>query len=75
MNAQTKLAELLALPAEERLALIEALWTSLVDEVERIPLPDWQRQLLDERIAEEARNGDEGETWDDLRKRLDSADL
>ncbi len=72
MNAQSKLDKLLALPADDRLALIEALWTSLVDEAEHILLPDWQRQILDERIAEEAADDSDGETWCELRKRLET---
>jgi len=42
----------LKLPAEERAALMESLHLSLLEE----PLADWQKQLLDERIAEDDRD-------------------
>jgi len=42
----------LKLPAEERAALMESLHLSLLEE----PLADWQKQLLDERIAEDDRH-------------------
>lgn len=44
----------LKLPAEERAALMESLHLSLLGE----PLADWQKQLLDERIAEDDRDPD-----------------
>ncbi|MDX2158596.1 MAG: addiction module protein [Hyphomicrobiaceae bacterium] len=67
-----KLRELLALPAEERLALAEALWLSLEAESSLIPVPDWHRQLLDERIAADNQDEGPGETWTDLRRRLEA---
>lgn len=42
----------LKLPAEERRALAETLWESLEGEADRLPLHDWQKKLLDERLAE-----------------------
>jgi len=44
--------EALKLPAEERAALMESLHLSLLDE----PPAEWQKQLLDERIAEDDRD-------------------
>lgn len=57
--------EALKLPADERAALMESLHLSLLEE----PLADWQKQLLDERIAEDDRDpegtlpGDELLAW------------
>jgi len=46
--------EALKLPAEERAALMESLHLSLLSE----PLAEWQKQLLDERIAGDDRDPD-----------------
>ena len=46
--------EALKLPVDERAALMESLQLSLLEE----PLADWQKQLLDERIAEDDRDPD-----------------
>jgi putative addiction module component (TIGR02574 family) len=46
----------LELPIEEHRTLVEALWESLEEVAPRLPLHDWQKQLLDERVAEAARN-------------------
>jgi putative addiction module component (TIGR02574 family) len=58
----------LALPAEERRELAEVLWKSL--EVDPEPLPDWQRRLLDERMAALEAQPDEGAEWDDVERRV-----
>jgi putative addiction module component (TIGR02574 family) len=41
--------EVLALPPEDRLQLVEDLWDSLAAEPEAIPVPDWHREELDRR--------------------------
>jgi putative addiction module component (TIGR02574 family) len=46
----------LELPVEERRALVETLWESLEEVAARLPLHDWQKQLLDERMDEANRN-------------------
>ncbi len=45
-------AAALKLPPEERAELMEALNLSFLEE----PLADWQKQLLDERLAEDERD-------------------
>jgi putative addiction module component (TIGR02574 family) len=41
--------EVLALPPEARLQLVEDLWDSLAAEPEAIPVPDWHREERDRR--------------------------
>lgn len=66
------LDELLALPAEERLIVAEALWDSLTREPSRIPVPDWHRDIVEQRLAEDDAEPDGGETWETLRRRLET---
>jgi len=54
--------KLLQLPAEERLEIAQVLWESVEpeDEVRYLSLPDWQRQIVRERLEDLHRNpGDE----------------
>jgi putative addiction module component len=45
------------LPAEDRARLAEILWESLEDEsVDDLPVPEWQLQIVQERIAEYRRD-------------------
>jgi putative addiction module component (TIGR02574 family) len=52
-------AEILKLPAEERLRLVELIWESLAAEPSDVPLSDAHRAAIDERIAEHERNPDD----------------
>jgi putative addiction module component (TIGR02574 family) len=71
MRAMTKAEiqqEAMRLPPEERQELVEALWESL--EREPVDLPDWQRRVLDERLAELEANPDEGSSWEQVEARI-----
>jgi len=57
----------LKLAPQDRLELAEALWESL--EAEPAALPAWQRELLDERLAELAESPEEGAPWEDVEAR------
>jgi putative addiction module component (TIGR02574 family) len=57
--SDTDVAEILKLPAEERLRLVEIIWASLVAEPSSVPIGDAQRALIDERLAEHERNPDD----------------
>lgn len=46
----------LGLSVDERRALVETLWESLEEVAPRLPLHDWQKELLDERLEEADRN-------------------
>ena len=56
MTATELTRRLLQLPAEERRAVVETVWESLEEEANHLPLHDWQKKLLDERLAEADRN-------------------
>lgn len=62
------LDELLKLPPDQRLDLIEALWDSL--DAKDVPMPDWHKDLIDEREAIE--EADLGDTWEVVKARLES---
>lgn len=46
------------LSIEERLQLADAIWVSVVHEVEKSPLPDWQRAKLERHLADSVANPD-----------------
>ena len=54
--SEADVAEILKLPAEERLRLVEIIWASLVTEPSSVPLGDAHRALIDERLAEHERD-------------------
>lgn len=64
------LAEVLELPADERLRLVEAVWNSLAKESGAVPLTDAQRRELDRRLVEYRRDPEAGDTWPEVRNRI-----
>jgi putative addiction module component (TIGR02574 family) len=66
LMATADVTELLALPADQKLDLIEALWDSL--DPTDVPMPDWHGDVLDAREA--ADKDDPGEHWETVKARL-----
>ena len=62
--------EALNLPAQERIELIVELWDSLAPG--EIPVPNWQRDLIRERLAalEEVPPEERSVPWEAVRKRV-----
>ncbi|TSA10125.1 MAG: hypothetical protein D4R74_15275 [Betaproteobacteria bacterium] len=57
--SDTDVAEILKLPAEARLRIVEIIWASLVKESSSVPLGDAHRAMIDERLAEHERSPDD----------------
>ena len=54
--SDTDVAEILKLPVEERLRLVELIWESIATDPAGVPLGDAHRALIDERVAEHERD-------------------
>ena len=64
MSARPILEEILRLPPDQRLRLIEDIWESLAASPADVPVPDWHRELLDERLADAGEQP--SRTWDEV---------
>ena len=64
------LAQLLELPAAERLQLVEALWDSLLEVPEAVPLSDDVREELDRRLAAYYADPSSARPWDEIKAEL-----
>jgi putative addiction module component (TIGR02574 family) len=49
---QELVTEILALPVAERMLLVEVIWDSVAAVPEALPLVQWQKDELDQRLAE-----------------------
>jgi putative addiction module component (TIGR02574 family) len=65
MSSHPILETLLLLPPAERIQLIEDAWESLAASPDSVPVPDWHRDLLDERLADPSEVG--SRTWDEVK--------
>jgi putative addiction module component (TIGR02574 family) len=69
--ARPTLEELKKLSVEERLQLLEDVWTSLdEDHPHPMPMPKWHEEELDRRLKAFEENPGAGEPWEEVRKRL-----
>ena len=64
--SDTDIAEILQLPVEERLRLVQLIWESVAVDPSAVPLGDAHRKVIDERLAEHERNPDDVVTRDDV---------
>jgi putative addiction module component (TIGR02574 family) len=64
--------KLLELPAEERLEIAQVLWESVEpeDEIRYLSLPDWQRQIVRERLEDLHRNPGDEQPWEEIKEEL-----
>lgn len=58
------------LTVEEQIDYAQSLWERISAAHERIAVPDWHREVLDERLKEHDADPSAGESWDVVRIRL-----
>ncbi len=64
------LAEVLKLTVPDRVHLVAAIWDSIAEVPESIPLTDAQRTVLDERLAFYQSDPIAGSPWAEVRERI-----
>ena len=66
----TLLEQAMGLSIEEKLQLIDALWDSMSQNAEKMPVPDWQLEELERRIESQRTNPQPGQTWEDVKREI-----
>ena len=70
MTDSTLLPEIRELPVPERVALVEQIWDSIVEDEASFELTDAQKAELDRRLAERASSSSPGSDWADVKARI-----
>lgn len=70
MGKQELVAEILSLPVDERMELVEAIWASISAVPESLPLTEWQKAELDQRLAEVEADPEGGTTMEEVFARI-----
>jgi putative addiction module component (TIGR02574 family) len=65
------IAEILRLSAAERLALSAAIWDSFAKEPTSVPVPDWHREIVADRLSEDDTENGPVQTWPALRLQIE----
>ena len=68
MTSSALLEEILRLPPDQRLKLVEDIWDSIAASPENVPVADWHRVELDRRLADATERP--SQSWDDVQARL-----
>lgn len=55
---------------DEQIEYVQALWDRIAAREEVVPVPDWHREILDERLADLEANPDAGRPWEEVRAEL-----
>ena len=72
MNPIT-VSDILGLPIQDRIQLVEAIWDRIAEAPEAIELSDSQRAELDKRLATYHENPSLGSPWSEVRTRITRA--
>jgi putative addiction module component (TIGR02574 family) len=70
MDTQQIVEAFRKLPAAERVRLVEELWDEVAQELERRPLTEAERRLLDERLGQHEEHPSDVEPWETARDDL-----
>jgi putative addiction module component (TIGR02574 family) len=55
------------LPVDEQINLVQSLWDRIAATTEQVPVPEWHRQIIRERLVAYNANPRAGRTWPDVR--------
>lgn len=65
-----ELQEIEKLSISERLLLVEELWDSIAHSNVDVPMPQWQKQTLDNRKENYLNNPDSGTKWEEVKQSI-----
>jgi len=58
------------LSTDEKIDYLQSLWSRIAATPETVPVPDWHREIIGERLKEMDDNPDAGGDWQVVRERL-----
>jgi putative addiction module component (TIGR02574 family) len=63
-----------ALSVDEQIDYVQSLWDHIAARPEEVPVPDWHREILVERLASHRADKNQGKNWEEFETDL-TADL
>lgn len=55
------------LPVDEQIDFVQSLWDRIAATAEQVPVPEWHREIIRERLASYNANPSAGRLWTDVR--------
>lgn len=62
--------EFKSLSTDERIAYVQALWDFIAQSPEEIPVPEWHKQILAERLARWKEDPEAGKVWEEVKQEI-----
>jgi len=59
-----------ALSVDEQIDYVQSLWDHIAARPEDVPVPDWHREILAERLAAHRADKNQGRNWEEFEKEL-----
>ena len=66
MSKHELVAEILSLPVDDRMEILDAIWASISAVPDALPLTDWQKEELDRRLDEMEADPNGGLTMEEV---------
>jgi len=60
------------LPVEDQISYVQSLWDRIRARPDQVPVPDWHRQVLNERLARQDASPEETRPWDEVHEEIRS---
>ncbi|HXM50722.1 MAG TPA: addiction module protein [Pyrinomonadaceae bacterium] len=70
MSQALPLPPVLTHSVDEQIDYVQSLWDHIAARPEDVPVPDWHREILTERLAAHQANKDQGKDWEEFEKDL-----
>ncbi|HEX2568091.1 MAG TPA: addiction module protein [Polyangia bacterium] len=61
------------LPVEEQIDYVQSLWDRIAAKPEKVPVPEWHRSIIRERLAAHQASPDEVLSWEEVRASVEQA--
>jgi len=58
------------LSVDEKIDYLQSLWGRIAATPGTVPVPDWHREILDQRLKDLEANPESGDSWDVVQERL-----
>jgi putative addiction module component (TIGR02574 family) len=58
------------LPVEDQIEYVQSLWERIAAKPDQVPVPEWHRQVLDERLAADQANREGTRPWEEVRDEI-----
>ena len=57
------------LSIDEKIDYLQSLWDRIAESPEAVPIPEWHREILDQRVKDLEANPEAGDSWDVVQDR------